>query len=196
MSETATIARAEPGQGNARSGSAPQSSGPAVLPVGLASREPDLAERRVAAQVVDVPVGGASTPSVVGEPRCEASRPAGAPHVCVEPGPDFECPEGADPYTTPGRRLEDEDVGAEPAALWDLSLPRSHRADHPVRSSAEERPTGGRDLLDVSMVGSTAAAHDVELSQPALQLGVLAPELDGVTGVQRYRFVQLGVAHA
>ncbi len=83
-----------------------------MLPLGRTLREPNLAERGVAAQVVDVPMRGASSPAVVGKPRREAAGPAGASNVGIEARVEFEHPEGAYSDTAPGRSFEDEDVGA------------------------------------------------------------------------------------
>ncbi len=83
-----------------------------MLPLDRTLREPNLAERGVAAQVVDVPMRGASSPVVVGKPRREAAGPAGASNVGIEAAVELKHPEGAYSDTAPGRSFEDEDVGA------------------------------------------------------------------------------------
>src|SRR5262245_65985727 len=63
-----------------------------------------------------------------------------------------------------------------------------------ARRLREERRTGPGDLLDVAVVRSTAAAHHVEVLEPALEPPVLRAQLDRVAGVERRGLVQLGVA--
>jgi hypothetical protein len=46
-------------------------------------------------------------------------------------------------------------------------------------------------LLDVAMVGSTAAAEDCEVAVPATQLPILAAEFDWITVVQIFGLIEL-----
>ena len=81
-----------------------------MFPLGSTLREPDFPERGVTAQVVDVPVRGATSSAVMGKPRRETARPAGAANVGIEAGLELDRPEGAYLDTAPDRSLEDEDV--------------------------------------------------------------------------------------
>ncbi len=73
-----------------------------MFPLGGTLREPDLPERGVTAQVVDVPVRRASASVVMGKPRRETAGPAGAANVGIEAGLELERTEGAYLETTPG----------------------------------------------------------------------------------------------
>src|SRR5688500_6416872 len=61
---------------------------------------------------------------------------------------------------------------------------------------AKKRRAGGGDLLDVAVVGSATAAHDVQLPQSFLELSVLRTQLGRIADVELGRLVQFGVAFA
>src|SRR6478735_8364889 len=72
------------------------------------------------------------------------------------------------------------------------------RPANPDRVAARPRgdDAGARDLLDVALVGTAAAAEDRQLRKPCDQRGVLRSQGHGVAGVELGRSVELGVALA